>query len=74
MIEITPEMTAAGEAALLFELGGAVSVNSSPDELANAVYRAMDACRPSSSRQHPYPAKTLPMTIDAQQHVRYRLT
>ena len=43
-IKITPEMIAAGEDALLSELGGAVSSYWWPDKLAKEVYLAMEAC------------------------------
>lgn len=45
-IEITPEMTAAGEDVLLGALGGAVSSHWWPDELANQVYLAMASRSP----------------------------
>ena len=50
-IEVTPEMIAAGEQALLCELGGAVSEVWHPRDLAISVYRAMEKKCPSTHRR-----------------------
>jgi hypothetical protein len=51
-IEITSEMIAAGEQALLCELGGAVSSHWSAPDLAIEVYLAMASCSPKKYK-HP---------------------
>ena len=44
--EVSAEMIAAGERELLYAIGGSeVTVNHDPDELALAVYRAMERAR-----------------------------